>query len=130
MFFLSSALAGGLLSLLAVTLRREFPKAKPGRLPVMLLLLIPLTAGAIFGYYPSAVFFGYIIDGWFDNPLENILGWICMALLVYLVFLIARLIARLLSLTKKNTLVSLTLMLACLLAGVYILYVRISDSFI
>lgn len=129
MLVISTVLAAGLLSLLAVRLRAERPDPRPKRLPVMLLLSAMLGAGAVFAYYPAALFFGYVIEGWLDQPLRDIVLWLVITVLCYLVFLIARLFARLLHLSKKHTLTALTLLFVILLVGVYVLYVRISGNY-
>ena len=129
MLVISTVLAAGLLSLLAVRLRAARPDSRPKRLPVMLLLSALLGTGAVFAYYPAAFFFGDVIEGWLDQPLLDIVLWLVITVLCYLVFLIARLFARLLHLSKKHTLTALILLFVILLVGVYVLYVRISGNY-
>ena len=56
LLLLAPVLAAGLLSVFAVKKHTEQPNEKPGRLPIMILLLLPLTAGATYAYYLGAFF--------------------------------------------------------------------------
>ena len=127
---LAPVLAAGLLSLLAVRMHQEQPKAKPGRLPLMILLLIPLTAGATYVYYLGAFVMSFVTDSQVFRPWNNVVLALCMALMAYIAFLLGRLLARLLGLTRKNRLISLTVMLVLMLAMTYASYVYISGNFI
>ena len=130
LYLLCPILAAGLLSLLGVKRGKELPKAKPGRLWLMLLLLIPLTAGATYGYYLGAFFLSFVADSRFGRPWKTVFLVFCMVIMAYIAFLLGRLLAHLLCLTKKNRLVSLAVMLVLLLAATYASYVYISGNFI
>ena len=53
-----------------------------------------------------------------------------MIFMAYIAFLLGRLLARILCLTKKNRLISQTVMLVLMLAMTYASYVYISGNFI
>ncbi|MBP0968097.1 MAG: hypothetical protein J5722_10705 [Oscillospiraceae bacterium] len=130
LMLLSPILVAGLLTLLIVRKKPEFPKAKPGRLWIMLLLTVLLTLAGTYGYYLGAFFLSLPIDGLLGQPWDTVILLLCMLLMAYIIFLTGRGLARLLSLTKKNRLVSLAVMLVLLLAETYAFYVYISGQFI
>lgn len=130
LLLLSPVLAAGLLSLLAVKKGKELSNAKPGRLWLMLLLLLLLTAGVTYGYYLGSFFLSFVADSCFAVPWRTVFLVFCMVVMAYIAFLLGRLLARLLRLTKKNRLISLAVMLVLLLAETYASYVYISGNFI
>ena len=130
LLLLAPVLAAGLLSVFAVKKHKEQPKARPGRLPLMILLLIPLTAGATYVYYLGAFVMSFVTDSQVFRPWNNAVLALCMALMAYIAFLLGRLLARMLCLTKKNRLISLAVMLVLMLAMTYASYVYISGNFI
>ena len=130
LLLLAPLLAAGLLSVFAVKKHKEQPKEKPGRLPLMLLLLLPLTAGATYGYYLGSFFLSFVTDSHFSRPWNTVVLVFCMVLMAYIAFLLGRLLARILCLTKKNRLISLAMMLVLMLVMTYASYVYISGNFI
>lgn len=127
LLLLGPLLVSGVLSLIIVKKRAEHPKAKPGRMPLMLLLLIPLTLGCTYVYYLSAYLLALFTE---SLPCGTVLLVICLLLLAYFMLLAGRGLARLLSLTKKNRMASLAVMLLLLLAETYASYVYISGNYI
>ena len=130
LLLLAPVLAAGLLSVFAVKKHKEQPNEKPGRLPIMILLLLPLTAGATYVYYLGAFVMSFVTDSQVFRPWNNVVLALCMALMAYIAFLLGRLLARMLCLTKKNRLISLSVMLVLMLAMTYASYVYISGNFI
>ncbi len=130
LLLLAPVLAAGLLSVFAVKKHTEQPNEKPGRLPIMILLLLPLTAGATYAYYLGAFFLSFVTDSRFARPWNLVVLVLCMIFMAYIAFLLGRLLARILCLTKKNRLISLAVMLVLMLAMTYASYVYISGNFI
>ncbi len=130
LMLLSPLLAAGLLSLPAVKKGKEMPNAKPGRLWLMLLLLLPLTVGVTYGYYLGAFFLSFVAESYFGNPWRTVFLVFCMVIIAYIALLLGRLLAHLLQLTKKNRLISAAVMTLLLMAETYAFYVYISGSYI
>lgn len=130
LLLLAPVLAAGLLSVFAVKKHTEQPNEKPGRLPIMILLLLPLTASATYAYYLGAFFLSFVTNSRFARPWNLVVLVLCMIFMAYIAFLLGRLLARMLCLTKKNRLISLAVMLVLMLAMTYASYVYISGNFI
>lgn len=130
LLLLSPILLAGIITLLIVRKKQELPNARPGRLPFMLILLLPLAAGATYAYYLGAFFLSFVTDSQFARPWNMVVLVLCMIFMAYIAFLLGRLLARMLCLTKKNRLISLTVMLVLMPAMTYASYVYISGEFI
>ena len=129
-FILVPILISGVIAFLFDRCKEEYRNARPGRLPLMLILTVILSAAGIFGYYLGAFGLSFVTDSMFHAPFNTLVLLFCMAVMAYLLLLLARGLALLLALTKKNRTISLLVMILLMLAETYILYVCISGSLI
>ena len=128
--FLVPILVSGLIAWIFDWKSPEFPKAKPGRLPLMLLVTVLLSVGGMFGYYLGGFALSFVLDGFLPQPFDDLILLLCMTVMAYILLLCERGLAKLLSLTKKNRMISLVVMIMLLLEEAYAAYVYISGSLI
>ena len=96
--------------------RKERPDAKPGRLPVMVLLLVPLAAGTILLYYLTAFWLSFQLHlGSKAAELTAMLAGLVPVVLAEV--LIEQIAARLLRLNRKNRIISALLMMLLTVFG-------------
>ena len=111
LFFSAPIIAVMLISVIFECIRPERPDTMTGRLPVMILLLIPLTVLGLVLFYGMERMVTVLT---YETSLKRIFrnAWLAeLALSAFLMQLIARLIAKKRKLTRKNRIISLILML-------------------
>lgn len=126
LYFLAPILLVGLIVFFVDRHHPEYADAKPGRLPLMLLLVLLLSGAGVFGYYLG----GFAVSSVINGTLGDIVTLACMALAVYILLLIVRALAKLLKQTRQNRSIALTAMTLLLAAESYYAYVQISGQLI
>jgi len=118
-----------LLVFLLTEFRRPEPEnARSGRLPIMLLLVVLLSAGCVLPYFLPGYFVSYIVSP-FGKVMGTALILTVMAVDAYFVLLLVRGLARLLHLTKKDRLISLSVMLVLFPAAIILFWVYLTGGF-
>ena len=118
-----------LLAFLLIEFRRPEPEnARPGRLPIMLLLVMLISAGCTIPYYLAGFFVSYIVVP-FGKVMGTVLILAVMAVAAYIAVLLVRGLARAFRLTKKNRLIALGVMLVIFPAAIILLYAYVSGGF-
>lgn len=105
--------------------RKERPDAKPGRLPVMVLLLVPLSAGTILLYFLTGFWLSCQLH--LGSKTADFTALLfCLVPVVLAAVLIEQIAARLLRLNRKNRILSALLLLLLTVCGIVGFYFHVS----